>query len=389
MNIVFGISGGIAAYKTPQMVRRLVQRGHAVEVLMTLSATKLVSPLVLQTLSKRQVWVEDFDSRCPLAHIELGDWADVMVLAPATANTIAKLAHGIADNLLLSTFLACDKRKVIFPAMNVKMYENPLTRRNITLLREAGYEVFEPDEGELACGYSGRGRLPDEEVILGLVDRDPHKPLEGLRVIVSAGATREVIDPVRYISNFSSGKMGVLLAKRLFSLGASVFIVAGSVEVDLPAYIPSQRVTTTQHMLDVLIKMMKDYDVLIMAAAPADFRVAEVAETKLKRKGDVDLHLVANPDILATVREHFPEKRLIGFALEMEGAEENAREKLIRKGLDAIVLNTLSRDFHPMGSDENAVVVYTRDGGMTTFARESKARIAEQLVDYLFFGGKQ
>jgi len=389
MNIVFGISGGIAAYKTPQMVRRLVQRGHAVEVLMTLSATKLVSPLVLQTLSKRQVWVEDFDSRCPLAHIELGDWADVMVLAPATANTIAKLAHGIADNLLLSTFLACDKRKVIFPAMNVKMYENPLTRRNITLLREAGYEVFEPDEGELACGYSGRGRLPDEEVILGLVDRDPHKPLEGLRVIVSAGATREVIDPVRYISNFSSGKMGVLLAKRLFSLGASVFIVAGSVEVDLPAYIPSQRVTTTQHMLDVLIKMMKDYDVLIMAAAPADFRVAEVAETKLKRMGDVDLHLVANPDILATVREHFPEKRLIGFALEMEGAEENAREKLIRKGLDAIVLNTLSRDFHPMGSDENAVVVYTRDGGMTTFARESKARIAEQLVDYLFFGGKQ
>ena len=389
MNIVFGISGGIAAYKTPQMVRRLVQRGHAVEVLMTLSATKLVSPLVLQTLSKRQVWVEDFDSRCPLAHIELGDWADVMVLAPATANTIAKLAHGIADNLLLSTFLACDKRKVIFPAMNVKMYENPLTRRNITLLREAGYEVFEPDEGELACGYSGRGRLPDEEVILGLVDRDPHKPLEGLRVIVSAGATREVIDPVRYISNFSSGKMGVLLAKRLFSLGASVFIVAGSVEVDLPAYIPSQRVTTTQHMLDVLIKMMKDYDVLIMAAAPADFRVAEVAETKLKRKGDVDLHLVANPDILATVREHFPEKRLIGFALEMEGAEENAREKLIRKGLDAIVLNTLSRDFHPMGSDENAVVVYTRDGGITTFARESKARIAEQLVDYLFFGGKQ
>ena len=389
MNIVFGISGGIAAYKTPQMVRRLVQRGHAVEVLMTLSATKLVSPLVLQTLSKRQVWVEDFDSRCPLAHIELGDWADVMVLAPATANTIAKLAHGIADNLLLSTFLACDKRKVIFPAMNVKMYENPLTRRNITLLREAGYEVFEPDEGELACGYSGRGRLPDEEVILGLVDRDPHKPLEGLRVIVSAGATREVIDPVRYISNFSSGKMGVLLAKRLFSLGASVFIVAGSVEVDLPAYIPSQRVTTTQHMLDVLIKMMKDYDVLIMAAAPADFRVAEVAETKLKRKGDVDLHLVANPDILATVREHFPEKRLIGFALEMEGAEENAREKLIRKGLDAIVLNTLSRDFHPMGSDENAVIVYTRDGGITTFARESKARIAEQLVDYLFFGGKQ
>jgi len=389
MNIVFGISGGIAAYKTPQMVRRLVQRGHAVEVLMTPSATKLVSPLVLQTLSKRQVWVEDFDSRCPLAHIELGDWADVMVLAPATANTIAKLAHGIADNLLLSTFLACDKRKVIFPAMNVKMYENPLTRRNITLLREAGYEVFEPDEGELACGYSGRGRLPDEEVILGLVDRDPHKPLEGLRVIVSAGATREVIDPVRYISNFSSGKMGVLLAKRLFSLGASVFIVAGSVEVDLPAYIPSQRVTTTQHMLDVLIKMMKDYDVLIMAAAPADFRVAEVAETKLKRMGDVDLHLVANPDILATVREHFPEKRLIGFALEMEGAEENAREKLIRKGLDAIVLNTLSRDFHPMGSDENAVIVYTRDGGITTFARESKARIAEQLVDYLFFGGKQ
>lgn len=388
MKILFGITGGIAAYKIPQVIRRLVQRGHEVEVVMTPAAAKLVSPFLLQTLSKRPVWVEDFDSRRPLAHIELADWCDVMVVAPATANTIAKLAWGMADNLLTSTFLACEKRKVIFPAMNVKMYENLLTKQNIQRLREVGCEVYEPEVGELACGYTGRGRLADEEVILGVVDRDPRKPLEGLRVVVSTGATVEPLDPVRYISNFSSGKMGIAFAKRLFSLGAEILLVAGRTEVPLPLYIPSRRVQTTADMLRVIDEVMKDYDVLVMAAAPADFRAKEMAGEKIKREGQLSLDLVSNPDIVATIHEHYPEKRLIGFALEMKGHEGNAKEKMKRKGLEAIILNTVSSEFHPMGSDENEVVVYKASGEELSIPRLPKERVVEQVVDFLFFGEK-
>ncbi|NPV37926.1 MAG: bifunctional phosphopantothenoylcysteine decarboxylase/phosphopantothenate--cysteine ligase CoaBC [Brevinematales bacterium] len=388
MKILFGITGGIAAYKIPQVIRRLVQRGHEVEVVMTPAAAKLVSPFLLQTLSKRPVWVEDFDSRRPLAHIELADWCDVMVVAPATANTIAKLAWGMADNLLTSTFLACEKRKVIFPAMNVKMYENLLTKQNIQRLREVGCEVYEPEVGELACGYTGRGRLADEEVILGVVDRDPRKPLEGLRVVVSTGATVEPLDPVRYISNFSSGKMGIAFAKRLFSLGAEVLLVAGRTEIPLPLYIPSRRVQTTADMLRVIDDVMKDYDVLVMAAAPADFRAKEMAVEKIKREGKLSLDLVSNPDIVATIHEHYPEKRLIGFALEMKGHEGNAKEKMKRKGLEAIILNTVSSEFHPMGSDENEVVVYKASGEEISIPRLPKERVVEKVVDFLFFGEK-
>jgi len=388
MKILFGITGGIAAYKIPQVIRRLVQRGHEVEVVMTPAAAKLVSPFLLQTLSKRPVWVEDFDSRRPLAHIELADWCDVMVVAPATANTIAKLAWGMADNLLTSTFLACEKRKVIFPAMNVKMYENLLTKQNIQRLREVGCEVYEPEVGELACGYTGRGRLADEEVILGVVDKDPRKPLEGLRVVVSTGATVEPLDPVRYISNFSSGKMGIAFAKRLFSLGAEVLLVAGRTEIPLPLYIPSRRVQTTADMLRVIDDVMKDYDVLVMAAAPADFRAKEMAVEKIKREGKLSLDLVSNPDIVATIHEHYPEKRLIGFALEMKGHEGNAKEKMKRKGLEAIILNTVSSEFHPMGSDENEVVVYKASGEEISIPRLPKERVVEKVVDFLFFGEK-
>ncbi len=388
MKIVFGISGGIAAYKVVSVVRRLVQRGHEVEVVMTSAAARLVSPFLLQTLTKRQVWVEDFDQRRPLAHIELGDWCDVMVLAPATANTIAKLAHGLADNLLTASFLACDKRRVVFPAMNVKMYENPLTQRNLQILRDAGYEVYEPDVGELACGYQGKGRLPDEETILGLLDRDPLKPLEGMRLIVTTGATIEPLDPVRYISNFSSGKMGIALARRLFFLGASVLVVSGRTDVPIPGYLPVQRVTTTEEMLQVLQRSFSAYDGLVMAAAPADFRASVVAETKIKREGELSLSLVPNPDILATLRQAYPEKLMIGFALEMKGGEANAREKLRRKGLDAIVLNMVSPDFHPMGADENEVYVYTRDGQEYFIERSPKEEVVERLIEYLFLGGK-
>lgn len=388
MKILFGITGGIAAYKIPQVIRRLVQRGHEVEVVMTPAAAKLVSPFLLQTLSRRPVWVEDFDSRRPLVHIELADWCDVMVVAPATANTIAKLAWGMADNLLTSTFLACEKRKVIFPAMNVKMYENPLTKQNVQRLREVGCEVYEPEVGELACGYTGRGRLADEEVILGVVDKDPRKPLEGLRVVVSTGATVEPLDPVRYISNFSSGKMGIAFAKRLFSLGAEVLLVAGRTEVPLPLYIPFRRVQTTVDMLRTIDEVMKDYDVLVMAAAPADFRAKEMAGEKIKREGKLSLDLVSNPDIVATIHEHYPEKRLIGFALEMKGHEGNAKEKMKRKGLEAIILNTVSSEFHPMGSDENEVVVYKASGEELFIPRLPKEKVVEKVVDFLFFGEK-
>ncbi|URA10177.1 bifunctional phosphopantothenoylcysteine decarboxylase/phosphopantothenate--cysteine ligase CoaBC [Thermospira aquatica] len=386
MRIVFGISGGIAAYKVVSVIRRLVQRGHEVEVVMTSAAARLVSPFLLQTLTRRQVWVEDFDARRPLAHIELGDWCDVMVLAPATANTLAKLAHGMADNLLTASFLACDKRRVLFPAMNVKMYANPLTQKNLQILRDVGYEVYEPEVGELACGYQGKGRLPDEKTIVGLIDRDPMKPLEGMRVIVTTGATVEPIDPVRYISNFSSGKMGIALARRLFFLGASVFVVAGKTDVAVPSYLPVQRVTTTEDMLQVLQRSFSNYDVLVMAAAPADFRVSTVADTKIKREKEFSLQLIPNPDILAHLRQDYPQKQMIGFALEMRGGESHAKEKLKRKGLDAIVLNMVSPEFHPMGSDENEVYVYTKDGKEYFIERNSKEEVVKRIIDFLFLG---
>ena len=232
MKILFGITSGIALYKTPNIVRMLTKSGHTVKVIMTANAAKLINPLIYQTLTHQPVYVEDFDRRQPLAHIELGDWADEFVIAPMTANTLSKIAHGIADNLITSTVLACDKKKILFPAMNVKMFENPIIQENLKKLCDLGMTIIHPDYGDLACGYSGRGRLPDESVIFGIITRDIDSPLSGKKFVVTAGGTVEKIDPVRYISNFSSGKMGIEIAKTLYRKGADVLLIYGNVSAE-------------------------------------------------------------------------------------------------------------------------------------------------------------
>lgn len=382
MNILFGVTGGVAVYKSLNVMRMLIKAGHDVRVIMTPNAAKFVSPILFKTLTNNEVWMEDFDARQPLAHIKLSDWADVFVIAPATANTIAKIAHGIADNLLTSNFLAFDKRKVIFPAMNVKMLENPITQDNIARLRSLpGYEVFDPETGELACGYSARGRLPSEEVIFGIVSRDPKMPLKGRRYLVTAGGTIEPIDPVRFISNHSSGKMGIEIAKNLYAKGADVLLVAGSVTEKLPPYIPVSRVYSTTEMLAVIQSDMAHFDGLFMAAAPADFRAKTISPVKLKKDKMPSVEFEANPDILENVTASHPGKLYVGFALETDDFEKHAVEKLRRKRLDFIALNPLTADFQPMGGDMNRLVVFSKDGKKFEKELSTKREVAEWLVE--------
>ncbi len=387
MNVLFGVTGGVAVYKSLNVIRMLIKAGHEVKVIMTPNATKFINPILFKTLSNNEVFTEDFDYRYPLAHIKLSDWADVFVIAPATANTIAKIAHGVADNLLTSNFLAFNKRKLIFPAMNVHMLENPITQDNISRLRSLpGHEIFDPESGELACGYSAKGRLPSEEVIFGMIDRDPALPLKDTRYIVTAGGTIEPIDPVRYISNHSSGKMGIEIAKSLFRKGADVLLVAGSVSEKLPPYIPSTRVYSTTEMLATVNSNMPQCDGLFMAAAPADFRVKNISASKIKKGSAPALELELNPDILESVTSAHPGKLYVGFALETDDFEKHALDKLHRKRLDYIALNPLTPEFQPMGGDMNRLILFSKDGTRLETSLATKREIANWLVETILPG---
>ena len=380
MNILLGVSGGIAVYKMLNVLRLLFKAGHNVKVIMTINATKFVSPFLFGTLSGNKTYVDDFQPETPIAHIELADWADVFVLAPATANTIAKIANGIADNLLTSTVLALNCRRLFFPAMNVHMYENPMTRHNIKKLEKTGWELYAPEEGALACGYEAKGRLPKEEFIFRVIHKDPTAPLKNKHFVVTAGATVEKLDPVRFISNFSSGKMGVAIAERLYYYGAEVDLICGTCSIEPPPHIKLIKVESTEEMLTAIRHHLKDADGLFMAAAPADFRAAEIANHKIKKKNKLVLELSKTVDILKTIGKEFPLHYKLGFALESENAEENSRKKLKEKGLDAIVLNIVSEDFNPMGSDENNVLFIPRNGKSKQSPRAPKSDIADWIL---------
>ena len=382
MKILIGVTSGISLYKMLNIVRFLTKTGHSVKVMMTENAAKLINPLLFQTLSGNEVYTRDFDPMEPLAHIRLGDWADVMAVVPATANTLAKIAGGIADNLLTSTILACDKRKVLFPAMNVKMLENPATQENLNKLRNRGFEIIDPAFGDLACGYQGRGRLPADDTIIGILTRHPDQLLKGKKFIVTAGGTIEQIDPVRSITNASSGKMGVEIAKALFRQGAEVLLIHGSVSTALPGYIPAIKTQSTDDMLSALKTNLASYDGLYMAAAPADFKVKNVSGQKIKKTGStITLELIENPDILKELSTQFSGKLFVGFALESGDYEKNARKKLAEKKLDFIVLNRISESFTPLGNDSNSVVLYSKDGPEEELSSRSKSEVANWLVD--------
>jgi phosphopantothenoylcysteine decarboxylase/phosphopantothenate--cysteine ligase len=384
--IVIGVTGGIAAYKVAELVRILVREGASVRVAMTRNATKFVGPLTFEALSGNRVVWDMFDpSTEPIGHIAWGQETDLMIIAPATANFIAKMAHGIADDFLSSIVLASTAKILVCPAMNTRMYLNPATQENLRLISERGCAVMKPGEGELACHTEGPGRLPGPDEIAGLArllltDQD----LNGLRVIVTAGPTQEPLDPVRYITNRSSGKMGYAIAGAAAIRGATVTLISGPVALTPPAGVEFQQVRTAEEMRKAVLDRSSRTDVIIKAAAVSDYRPVETAAQKIKKnEGDLTLKLVKNPDILAELGASKKDSHLIlaGFAAETEKLTGNAKEKLRRKNLDLIVANDVTRKDSGFESDTNQVQIIYRDGRVEDLPLMSKDALADQLLD--------
>ena len=386
--ILLGVSGGIAAYKSCDLVRRLIDRGADVRVAMTEHATRFVSPLTFQALSNHPVRVEMFDpvEEEAIGHISLADWADAVVLAPATANLVGKLAHGIADDFLTTVILAATAPVLVCPAMNVQMYDNPLYRRNEQILRElTQYRVLDPAEGDLACGYQGKGRMPEVPVIADTLEAMlcSGGDLAGVRVLVTAGPTREAIDAVRFVSNRSSGKMGFAVARAAAVRGAAVTLIHGPVALDPPPGMAGVHpVTTAAEMADAVRAGIAAADALIMVAAVADYRPAEtIAGKRKKSEGGWTLELERTEDILASLAGGARDCVCVGFAAESDDAEARAADKLQRKGLDLIVANDISRDDAGFGSDDNAAVILDAEGGREEIPLGPKIRLADRLLD--------
>jgi len=392
-HIILGVTGGIAAYKSPLLVRELVRAGATVQVVMTPAATHFVTPLTLATLSRREVVVDMFPSAEQPAeqwtrHIELGMWGDVMVIAPATANTIAKIVCGMADNFLTSLVLALRCPLLVAPSMDADMYANAVTQQNLARLRERGTGIIEPESGELASGLVGPGRLPDPSVIMESVSRvlaGARRDLPGRRILVTAGPTYEPIDPVRFLGNRSSGKMGFALAAAAARRGAAVTLVSGPVHLPTPAGVHRIDVMTAREMHEAVVKEFDGTDVLLMAAAVADFTPAAPSPAKIKREnvaGDSwTIACVKNPDILRAVGERKTRQILVGFALETNDELAHAREKLTRKRLDLVVMNNPNVDGAGFGADTNVVTILAADGTAEQLPRKSKTVIADDILD--------
>jgi len=393
-HILLGVTGGIAAYKSALLVRELVREGADVQVVMTPAATQFVTPLTFGTLSQRDVLVDMFPPMTgPPAtqwtkHIDLGVWADLMMIAPATANTIAKIAVGMADNFLTSLVLALRGPLVVAPTMDVDMYQNVATQHNMSVLRQRGVHIVEPDTGELASGLSGPGRLPDTEVLMDAIRdvlAERTRDLTGKKVLVTAGPTQEPLDPVRYLGNRSSGKMGFALAQAAAARGASVTLVAGPVHLPTPAGIQRTDVATAREMADAVLSRFDTCDVLIMAAAVADFTPVFVADTKIKRDtvdGDhLTIECVKNPDILRAAADRRSRQVLVGFALETDNGLEHARAKRAAKRLDLIILNDPRIEGAAFGADTNVVTLIDRDDTATPLPSLPKQDVAHHILD--------
>ena len=366
--IVLGISGGIAAYKMPNVAHALAKRGADVHVLMTKNATEFIAPLVFETLTNRRCIVDTFDRnfQYDVAHVSLANAADLMLIAPATANVLAKLAHGLADDMLTTVTLAAHCPKLVAPAMNTHMLENPITQDNLRTLAQYGFTVIPSGSGLLACGDTGSGRLPDEQTLVDYVDRALFAPrdLAGKKVVVTAGATQEPMDPVRYITNHSTGKMGYAIARACMLRGADVTLLTAPTALRPVPFVKTVPFTTAESLFEAVKAHAMDADALIMAAAVADYRPVNVADEKIKKKdGDLTLPLARTQDILAWVGVHKPEKLFVcGFSMETENLLENSAAKLQRKNMDMIVANNLKTPGAGFGVDTNVVTILTREG---------------------------
>ncbi|MGJ3204764.1 bifunctional phosphopantothenoylcysteine decarboxylase/phosphopantothenate--cysteine ligase CoaBC [Geobacillus thermoleovorans] len=385
-HILLCVTGGVAAYKAAALTSQLVQRGAEVKVIMTEGACQFITPLTFQALSRQEVYVDTFAENNPavIAHIDLADWADLVLVAPATANTMAKLAAGIADNMVTTTILATKAPVWIAPAMNVHMYEHPAVQANIERLCQFGYRFIEPSEGYLACGYIGKGRLEEPENIIAHIERffagDP--PLfRGKRVLVTAGPTRERLDPVRYFSNYSSGKMGYAIAEAAARFGASVTLISGPTALSSPDGVETVAVESAEEMYEAVMARFAETDIVIKAAAVADYRPKYVAASKIKKQpGDYVVEMERKVDILKALGERKTGQILVGFAAETDNLEQYALKKLEEKRLDMVVANNVTEEGAGFAGDTNIVTIFRRDGVVRPLPLMTKREAAEEIL---------
>ena len=384
--VLLGVTGGIAAYKAAALASALVKQHAAVEVIMTENATKFITPLTFEQLTGRRTLTDTFDRNFvhQVEHISLAQRTDLVIVAPATANVCAKLAHGLADDMLTTTVLACNCPKLIAPAMNTGMYENPVTQDNLDILRRYGWNVIEPASGRLACGAVGKGKLPEPEDILQYILRALAKEqdLTGKKVLVTAGPTREKLDPVRFLSNHSTGKMGYAIARMAMLRGAEVTLVSGPTAIQPPPFVDFVPVTTAQEMFEAVAARCEDMDYIFKAAAVADYTPATYCDEKMKKKdGDLSIPLTRTQDILKYLGEHRkPGQVICGFSMETENMLENSRAKLIKKNVDMICANNLKVAGAGFGVDTNIVTIITKDA-VTELPLLSKEDTANAILD--------
>lgn len=384
--ICLGVSGGIAAYKACALTSKLTQKGADVHVIMTKHAAEFVTPLTFQALSRNPVYTDTFDEKHPekIAHIDLADKADLFLLAPATANLIGKLAAGMADDMLTTTLLATEAPVYIAPAMNVHMYAHPAVIRNMQQLDDWGYHFIEPEAGYLACGYVGKGRLEEPESIIRILEErtEPKRDLEGKRVLVTAGPTQETIDPVRFFTNHSSGKMGYAVAEAAAKRGADVTLVSGPTQLSAPLGVKRMDVTTAQEMLEQVLAVYEEQDIVIKAAAVADYRPVQTFDSKVKKQdGNMSIEMERTTDILLTLGQRKQHQFLVGFAAETNDAVAYGRGKLERKHLDAICVNTVGKTGAGFQSDTNEVIYLNREGKEQHLPSDTKKQIAHRILD--------
>lgn len=384
--VVLGVTGGIAAYKIASLASMLVKQHADVQVIMTENATNFITPTTFETLTGNKCLVDTFDRnfQFEVEHVALAKRADIFMIAPATANVIAKVAHGLADDMLTTTFLACKKPKYIVPAMNTQMYENPITQDNLDICRRYGMHVVEPASGYLACGDTGAGKMPEPELLMEYIMQELafEKDMAGKKVLVTAGPTREAIDPVRYITNHSTGKMGYAIAQAAARRGAEVILVSGPVNLKAPLGVKLVPVTSAGEMFQAVTEASSSQDVIIKAAAVADYRPKYVGTEKTKKKdGDMNLEMERTDDILAWLGNHRQMGQVLcGFSMETENMLENSQAKLEKKHVDMIVANNLKTAGAGFGTDTNVVTIITKEGA-EELAMMTKEQVAHQLLN--------
>lgn len=386
--VVLGVTGSIAAYKIAGLASMLVKKNADVHVIMTQNACNFINPITFETLTGNKCLVDTFDRNFQfnVEHVSLAKLADIFLVAPASADIIGKIANGIADDMLTTTIMACKCPKLISPAMNTNMYENPIVQDNLKKLGNYGYEIIQPDSGRLACGDTGAGKMPSEEVLMNYILRTiaRKKDMSGIKLCVSAGPTREKLDPVRFISNNSTGKMGYAIAKMAMLRGAYVTLVSGNVSLEPVPFVKMADVTSAQDMYDAVTECAVDSDIIIMAAAVADYRPATVSDQKIKKKDtDMSIALDRTKDILGTLGSSKREGLyLCGFSMETENLLENSRAKLDKKNLDLIVANNVKVEGAGFGTDTNIVTFISREE-TKELPIMSKEEVADSLLDYI------